>query len=204
MAHAMIVCEGCGSAGRERRIEPGSNKIELVLWLLFVLPGYIYRLWRRANGRSECMACGARMFAVDATTTEVKPLTLGHDGRVLALSKAAGVDLAVRPFTALLTPAGVDVVGVEPHLLSKNVVHQAWFPFHGSHFEVLDSGRSAGKAAFGALAGGLLAGPLGLVVGAAIGGRKAHAVMAVRGASTLVFEATPTQLQALAARGVLR
>jgi hypothetical protein len=33
-------------------------------------------------------------------------------------------------------------------------------------------GRSAGKAAVGAIGGGILAGPLGLIAGAAIGGKK--------------------------------
>lgn len=33
-------------------------------------------------------------------------------------------------------------------------------------------GRSGGKAAVGAIGGGLLAGPLGLIAGAAIGGKK--------------------------------
>ncbi|WP_332648912.1 hypothetical protein [Lysinibacillus sp. 54212] len=40
-------------------------------------------------------------------------------------------------------------------------------------------GRSAGKAAVGAIGGGLLAGPIGLIAGAAVGGKKNEVSTAV-------------------------
>jgi hypothetical protein len=40
-------------------------------------------------------------------------------------------------------------------------------------------GRSAGKAAVGAIGGGILAGPLGLIAGAALGGKKNEVSTAV-------------------------
>jgi hypothetical protein len=69
----------------------------------------------------------------------------------------------------------------------------------------VDAGRSAGKAAVGAIAGTLLAGPLGLVAGAALGGRKSFVVLARSNntGSTLLAELSASEYQVLAGRDLL-
>lgn len=60
-------------------------------------------------------------------------------------------------------------------------------------------GRSAGKAAVGAIGGGLLAGPLGLIAGAAVGGKKneeSTAVIELRNKKTEKIEQLHVKMKA--------
>ncbi len=52
---ADLICTTCGArgAGTPR----GSTGVELVLWLCFFVPGFIYSVWR--HGGRACHACGA-------------------------------------------------------------------------------------------------------------------------------------------------
>jgi len=52
-----ITCPKCGYYGLGRRILPGSDLAEKGLWLLVILPGLAYRLWRLANARVGCSRC---------------------------------------------------------------------------------------------------------------------------------------------------
>lgn len=63
--------------------------------------------------------------------------------------------------------------GKEPGKLFFNVVLKLFkqFKVEGIGWQEQTT-RSTGKAAVGTIAGGLLAGPIGLIAGAAIGGRK--------------------------------
>lgn len=54
-----LFCAMCGTEGRPRRQTRGSFLIEIVLWLLFIIPGLIYSLWRVSTRRSVCAACGS-------------------------------------------------------------------------------------------------------------------------------------------------
>lgn len=61
-------------------------------------------------------------------------------------------------------------------------------------------GRSAGKAAVGGVAGGLLAGPLGLIAGAAIGGKKnetSTAILTLEGGQQLMVRMKAKEYEAL-------
>lgn len=60
--------------------------------------------------------------------------------------------------------------------------------------------RSAGKAAVGGVAGGLLAGPIGLIAGAAVGGRRkdtSTAVITVKNVGKLTVRATQKDLETI-------
>lgn len=54
-----LVCTRCGTRTNARTETRGSFIIELALWLLFIIPGLIYSLWRLSSRRDVCHACGA-------------------------------------------------------------------------------------------------------------------------------------------------
>lgn len=55
---ASLVCITCGHHGPTKPQTRGSFAIELVLWLLFIVPGLLYSLWRLSTRRHVCSACG--------------------------------------------------------------------------------------------------------------------------------------------------
>jgi hypothetical protein len=64
---ALSICKDCGTAHYGDRVLPGSGWIELVLWLAWLVPGILYSIWRRSNGRLTCAACGSRQVVLIAT-----------------------------------------------------------------------------------------------------------------------------------------
>jgi hypothetical protein len=133
-----------------------------------------------------------------------KPLVFTQNGRTMGpIGREKDVDLAVAPFTATLTKSGISIVAAEPGWWKPKAQHGCDFPFEGTRFERIDSSRSAGKAAAGAIAGSLLLGPLGLLAGAALGAGKKHVVVAHYGDATVVLELDSSELQLLVGRGLL-
>jgi len=62
-----VVCSACGSIGYPKKRISGSPILEILLWLLFLLPGLIYTLWRHANQHLVCRTCGqASIIPVDS------------------------------------------------------------------------------------------------------------------------------------------
>ena len=53
-----VICNSCGNVGSSVRQMRGSILIEIVLWLCFLLPGFIYTLWRYTSTYKMCRACG--------------------------------------------------------------------------------------------------------------------------------------------------
>ena len=53
------LCTSCGHQGPTKMHTKGSFGIELVLWLLMIVPGLIYSLWRLSSRHPVCAACGA-------------------------------------------------------------------------------------------------------------------------------------------------
>lgn len=54
-----MFCSACGHEGPTKQITKGSTAIELVLWLLFLVPGLIYSIWRHNSRTAGCEVCGA-------------------------------------------------------------------------------------------------------------------------------------------------
>ena len=55
-----FVCLRCRSVGSPRKVTRGLFAIELVLWLLLIIPGLVYTLWRVTSGRRKmCRTCGS-------------------------------------------------------------------------------------------------------------------------------------------------
>ena len=55
----VMVCPTCEHHGPAAYRTKGSMAIEIVLWLLFIVPGLIYSLWRPSTRRAVCAQCGA-------------------------------------------------------------------------------------------------------------------------------------------------
>jgi len=52
-----VTCPRCGFSGLGRRVLPGSEGLEKILWLLLILPGLTYHSWRVMNARTGCPRC---------------------------------------------------------------------------------------------------------------------------------------------------
>lgn len=52
-----VRCPNCGFEGPAKRIVKGSIIIEIALWLLLIIPGIIYTLWRMTSKYDACSAC---------------------------------------------------------------------------------------------------------------------------------------------------
>ena len=51
------VCNACGYVGVPKKITKGSIAIEIVLWLMFIVPGLIYSIWRLTSRYEACPNC---------------------------------------------------------------------------------------------------------------------------------------------------
>lgn len=52
-----VRCPNCGHEGRAETYTKGSFGIEVVLWLLFLIPGLIYSIWRLCSRYKGCSQC---------------------------------------------------------------------------------------------------------------------------------------------------
>jgi hypothetical protein len=61
------VCTTCGHIGIPKKIVKGSFGIEMILWLLFCLPGLIYTVWRLTTKADACPKCkNTTMIPIDS------------------------------------------------------------------------------------------------------------------------------------------
>jgi len=54
-----MVCPNCGTVAVPQKYTKGSFVMEVLLWLLFLVPGLIYSLWRMTTRYKGCPACKA-------------------------------------------------------------------------------------------------------------------------------------------------
>ncbi|GDY37681.1 hypothetical protein ACINB_35730 [Acidovorax sp. NB1] len=54
-----LVCKDCGTVDEPKTVARGSMAVEIVLWLLFIVPGLIYSIWRLGSKHDACRACGS-------------------------------------------------------------------------------------------------------------------------------------------------
>jgi len=61
-----FVCSNCGYIGKQKTYTKGSFIIELFLWLMLIVPGIIYSLWRLTTKFKACPKCRApNMIPID-------------------------------------------------------------------------------------------------------------------------------------------
>jgi len=77
---ATYICRQCGHAGDPVTTVPGSARIEILLWLLLILPGLIYTIWRRALLRRTCPKChGTKVVPIDSPSGQQIAQAFGVD-----------------------------------------------------------------------------------------------------------------------------
>lgn len=60
-----VLCQACGTIDKPKVRNRGSSAIEIILWLLFIVPGFCYTLWRMGRKDRSCRTC--RSMAVIPT-----------------------------------------------------------------------------------------------------------------------------------------
>lgn len=53
------LCKNCGHQGVQKKIVKGSFAVEVALWVLLIVPGIAYTVWRTASQYKGCPVCGA-------------------------------------------------------------------------------------------------------------------------------------------------
>jgi len=53
----VLFCADCGTEGKAKLQAQGSFLVEVFLWLMLIVPGLIYSLWRMSSKRKICPRC---------------------------------------------------------------------------------------------------------------------------------------------------
>ena len=79
---AQWICTRCGSVfDKPKKYMAGSFVVELVLWLLMIVPGLIYSVWRLTTKAKACPACESR---------EIIPLDTPEGRRIQGRERRSG------------------------------------------------------------------------------------------------------------------
>lgn len=66
-----FLCLNCGYQGKPKKFMKGSIVLELTAWLLFILPGIAYSIWRRISRYKGCPKCGhLNMIPIDSPVAQ--------------------------------------------------------------------------------------------------------------------------------------
>lgn len=61
------ICTNCGYQGRPITITRGGLGTEIILWILFIVPGLLYSMWRMSTKYSACPKCKKQtMISIDS------------------------------------------------------------------------------------------------------------------------------------------
>ncbi len=55
-----LICSACGTVGKPKTITKGSLLIEIFLWIMMIIPGVIYSIWRLTSRHKACRACDSQ------------------------------------------------------------------------------------------------------------------------------------------------
>ncbi|MDH4227200.1 MAG: hypothetical protein OEV59_05555 [Deltaproteobacteria bacterium] len=63
-----LICIDCSFCGKPHRELRGKTSVEIILWILFIVPGLAYSIWRRMiSGGRFCSRCGSpRVISPDS------------------------------------------------------------------------------------------------------------------------------------------
>jgi hypothetical protein len=83
------ICPNCGHIGPPGTVTKGSLRIEILLWLCFLVPGLIYSFWRQSSKYEACAKCNAtNLMPVD--TPRGQQLAQQFHGMSPAAARNAG------------------------------------------------------------------------------------------------------------------
>ena len=202
------LCENCGRGAIPATTEPGSRRLEIALWLLFVFPGAFYRLWRSYHGTTACSACGGAVELLHAETPQVRPLFLSFARPAAASVKFASWPRFGRHGKGELVsePSGARVAcgavasrarfGIEVDLVTGSTSRQIWLPFSKSKFEY------EGVRYVSPIGQGAHLGLIGMLLGALLGNHARFLVHFHCGDDWLVAELDSSDADALLARSL--
>ena len=57
-----VVCINCEHIGKPKLIKKGSLRLEIFLWVVLLIPGPFYTVWRILNKRKVCEKCESDML----------------------------------------------------------------------------------------------------------------------------------------------
>ena len=78
-----MFCPNCGATAKPESFIRGSFVIELFLWLLFLLPGLIYCIWRLTTRYEGCPVCEhPGMIPLDSPRARAEMKAIGEAGVV--------------------------------------------------------------------------------------------------------------------------
>lgn len=67
------ICIQCGYEGRRKAKKKGSTTLEIVLWVVFLIPGPFYSLWRIFSKEYVCPMCNEKsMFSLNSAVGQRK------------------------------------------------------------------------------------------------------------------------------------
>lgn len=70
------VCMECGCQREPVMANRGMLIIELLMWLLYILPGVIYSIWRRVRKQEVCPSCGEPSVVLTSSSRAMKMMRL--------------------------------------------------------------------------------------------------------------------------------
>ena len=98
-----VLCQACGTVGKPRVRNRGSSAIEIILWLLFVVPSFCYSLWRMGRKDKSCRTC--RSSAVIPVDSPMAQQWLQQQGGTAVRPVAAAETTTTTPMAAPIAPA---------------------------------------------------------------------------------------------------
>ena len=78
---AKIICGACGTQDKSKTHTKGSLGMEILLWIMFIVPGILYSIWRLTTRKKVCSVCGADSL-IPADTPRGKQLAKEFGGSI--------------------------------------------------------------------------------------------------------------------------
>jgi hypothetical protein len=79
------ICTVCGHYGPARKHTKGSIVIEIALWLLMIVPGLLYSLWRLTSKEKVCAECGSNSIVPETSPVGQRLLAEQRDAQRRAI-----------------------------------------------------------------------------------------------------------------------
>ena len=94
MASRML-CTDCFETSHPQTLLAGSDRIEMVAWLCFALPGWLYCWWRHMLRIKVCGVCGGSSLVREARVAAANDLDGRNAAAALSFGRTVYVGMAV-------------------------------------------------------------------------------------------------------------